>query len=83
MSHDIGLTAGYHDSQGRSEVDGAFAARDFLRACDIPERDVEKVWDAVAYHTTPGIPEHMHPEIYRPGRRRNGHGWSWLRRLRR
>ncbi|WP_426230387.1 HD domain-containing protein [Pararhizobium sp. DWP3-4] len=64
MFHDIGLTAGYHDSQRRFEVDGAFAARDFLRAYDIPERDIEKVWNAIALHTTPGIPEHMHPEIF-------------------
>lgn len=64
MFHDIGLSAGYHESQRRFEVDGAFAARDFLRAYDIPERDIEKVWNAVALHTTPGIPEHMHPEIF-------------------
>src|SRR5438105_10768132 len=30
---------------------------------DSSERDIEKVWTAVALHTTPGIPEHMHPEI--------------------
>jgi hypothetical protein len=64
MFHDIGLTAGYHDSQRRFEVDGAYAARDFLLAYDIPERDIEKVWNAIALHTTPGIPEHMHPEIF-------------------
>jgi len=23
----------------------------------------KKVWTAIALHTTPGIPEHMHPEI--------------------
>lgn len=64
MFHDIGLTAGYHDSQLRFEVDGANAARDFLRARTIPEADVEKVWAAIALHTTPGIPEHMHPEVF-------------------
>jgi hypothetical protein len=64
MFHDIGLTAGYHESQLRFEVDGANAARDFLRAHAIPEADVERVWTAVALHTTPGIPEHMHPEIF-------------------
>jgi len=55
--HDLGLTQNYRDSQLRFEVDGANAARDFLRS------RVEKVWAAVALHTTPGIPEHMHPEI--------------------
>jgi hypothetical protein len=63
MFHDLGLTDGYRDSQLRFEVDGANAARDFLRSHGIPEGDVEKVWLAVALHTTPGIPEHMHPEI--------------------
>lgn len=64
MFHDIGLTVDYHDSQRRFEVDGAYAARDFLRSYNIPEREIEKVWNAVALHTTPGIPEHMHPEIF-------------------
>lgn len=63
MFHDIGITSHYHDSQLRFEVDGANAARDFLRGHGISEGDVEKVWLAVALHTTPGIPEHMHPEI--------------------
>ncbi len=63
MFHDIGLTAHYHDSQRRFEVDGADAARNFLRAYAVPETDIEKVWNAIALHTTPGIPEHMRPEI--------------------
>jgi len=63
MFHDIGLTALYRDSQLRFEVDGANAAREFLRGHGIPEAEVERVWAAVALHTTPGIPEHMHPEI--------------------
>jgi hypothetical protein len=63
MFHDIGITPHDHGSQLRFEVDGANAARDFLRGHGIAEGDVEKVWLAVALHTTPGIPEHMHPEI--------------------
>ncbi|WP_447756700.1 HD domain-containing protein [Sphingopyxis fribergensis] len=63
MFHDIGLTAPYDHSQRRFEVDGANAARDFLRAHGIAERDIETVWNAVALHTTPGIPEFMRPEI--------------------
>ena len=42
----------------RFEVDGANAARDFLRKYGVPESSVEMVWDAIALHTTPGIPEH-------------------------
>lgn len=63
MFHDVGLAARYRDSQLRFEVDGAHAARDFLRSQGIPEADVERVWLAIALHTTPGIPEHLHPEI--------------------
>jgi hypothetical protein len=63
MFHDIGLTSAYRDSKLRFEVDGANAARDFLRGRDIDDADIAKVWTAVALHTTPGIPEHMHGEI--------------------
>jgi hypothetical protein len=63
MFHDIGITPHYHASRLRFEVDGANAARDFLRGHGIAERDIERVWLAIALHTTPGIPEHMHPEI--------------------
>jgi hypothetical protein len=63
MFHDIGLTEAYRDSQLRFEVDGANAARDFLRSYGIPEASVEIVWDAIALHTTPGIPEHKKPEV--------------------
>jgi HD domain-containing protein len=63
MFHDIGLTQNYRGSQLRFEVDGANAAREFLRGHGVSERDIENVWTAIALHTTPGVPEHMHPEI--------------------
>jgi hypothetical protein len=63
MFHDIGLTENYRHSQLRFEVDGANAARDFLRAYNVPEALVEIVWDAIALHTTTGIPEHKKPEV--------------------
>jgi HD superfamily phosphodiesterase len=62
MFHDLGLTEGFHGSSLRFEVDGANAARDFLRSHGIPEADVHKVWTSIALHTTPGIPEFLHPE---------------------
>ena len=43
MFHDIGLTARYEGSQLRFEVDGANAARDFLRSHGISESDIETV----------------------------------------
>jgi hypothetical protein len=63
MFHDIGLTERYRRSQLRFEVDGANAARDFLHNYGIPGASVEIVWDAIALHTTPGIPEHKKPEV--------------------
>ena len=63
MFHDLGLAARYESSQLRFEVDGANAAREFLRGRGISESDIETVWTAVALHTTPGIPEFMRPEI--------------------
>lgn len=63
MFHDIGLTPHYGHSHHRFEVDGANAARDFLRQRGVSERDVATVWNAIALHTTPGIPEFMSPEI--------------------
>jgi hypothetical protein len=63
MFHDIGLSERYRQSQLRFEVDGANAARDFLKSHGIAEQSVEIVWDAIALHTTPGIPEHKKPEV--------------------
>lgn len=63
MFHDMGLTAAYSSPTDRFEVDSANAARDFLRRHGIAENDVELVWDAIALHTTPGIPEHKKPVV--------------------
>jgi hypothetical protein len=57
MFHDLGLTARYECSQLRFGVDGANAAREFLRGRGISESDIETLWTAVALHTTPGIPQ--------------------------
>lgn len=63
MFHDMGLTPSYASSHNRFEVDSANAARDFLRSHGIAESDIATVWTAIALHTTPGIPPHMHPVI--------------------
>jgi hypothetical protein len=63
MFHDMGLTKKYGSTQNRFEVDSANAAREFLREHGIGEGDVELVWDAIALHTTPGIPEHKKPVV--------------------
>lgn len=63
MFHDMGLTEAYSSADLRFEVDGANAARNFLKSYDISERDVDDVWASIALHTTPGVPEHMRPTI--------------------
>jgi hypothetical protein len=63
MFHDMGLTPQYSSPSDRFEVDGANVARDFLRGHGISQRDIDTVWTAIALHTTPGIPQHMHPII--------------------
>jgi hypothetical protein len=63
MFHDMGLTPKHSSKTERFEVDGANAARDFLRARKISQNDIDLVWTAIALHTTPGIPVHMHPII--------------------
>jgi hypothetical protein len=63
MFHDMGLTFQHSSPAERFEVDGANAARDFLRSRGISQQDIDTVWTAIALHTTPGIPQHMHPVI--------------------
>lgn len=61
--HDLGLTKKFSSANERFEVDGANAARQFLSAHDIPEEQIQAVWEAIALHTTPGIPQYMRPEV--------------------
>jgi len=63
MFHDLGLTAQYSSKADRFEVDGANAAREFLRQHRINQQDIDTIWAAIALHTTPGIPQYMHPLI--------------------
>jgi len=63
MFHDMGLTPEYRSNSDRFEVDGANAARAFLHRHNISPRDIDTVWTAIALHTTPGIPQYMHPVV--------------------
>ncbi|MCK1643042.1 HD domain-containing protein [Bradyrhizobium sp. 157] len=63
MFHDIGLMPSHSSKDERFEVDGAHAARNFLRSHGICEKDAYTVWTAIALHTTPGVPQHMHPVV--------------------
>src|SRR6202051_4101771 len=61
MFHDIGLVPAYSSAADRFEVNGASAARDFLRRRNISEQEIDHVWTAIALYTTPGIPQSLHP----------------------
>src|ERR1700736_1538086 len=63
MFHDMGLTPQYSSKLDRFEVDGANAARGFLRQHNISQPEIDTVWTAIALHTTPGIPQYMHPVV--------------------
>ena len=63
MFHDVGLMPSHGSSNLRFEVDGANAARDFLKSYNVDPADIERVWTGIALHTTPGVPEFMHPVI--------------------
>jgi hypothetical protein len=63
MLHDIGLTPQYSSKSDRFEVDGANCARAFLRQHNISQQEIDTVWTAIALHTTPGIPQYMHPVV--------------------
>jgi HD superfamily phosphodiesterase len=63
MFHDIGLVEGHRSEHDRFEVDGANAAREFLAAHGVTGDALRIVWDAIALHTTPGIPQHKEPEV--------------------
>ncbi len=60
--HDIGLT----DSaphRARFEIDGADAAREFLSREGMRDADIDLVWEAIALHSTFGLPQRKRPEI--------------------
>src|ERR1700760_717779 len=61
--HDLGLIKKFSSQNERFEIDGANAARQFLTAHNVPEEQVRLVWAAIALHTTPGVTQHMRPEV--------------------
>jgi hypothetical protein len=63
MFHDLGLMPSHSSVADRFEVDGANAARNFLKEHGISQEDLDTVWTAIALHTTPGIPQYMHPVV--------------------
>jgi hypothetical protein len=60
--HDLGLTERF-TAENRFEVDGANAAREFLKDRAISAQQTQVVWDAIALHTTPTLALHKEPEV--------------------
>ncbi|TDW81369.1 HD domain-containing protein [Kribbella sp. VKM Ac-2566] len=63
MFHDLGLTERYRRTDQRFEIDGADEARRFLQRHGITGDAADRVWTAIALHTTPEIPLHLPAEI--------------------
>jgi hypothetical protein len=63
MFHDLGLTETYRTTDQRFELDSADEARRFLKEHSVPEDSARIAWEAIALHTTPGVPHRMAPEI--------------------
>jgi HD superfamily phosphodiesterase len=63
MFHDLGLTLRYGRTDQRFEIDGADLAREFLVEHGRTPAEARAVWLAIALHTTPGIVEHLEPEV--------------------
>ena len=62
LLHDIGLTASVSGPH-RFEVNGADAARSFIRAEGLPDRRAQLIWDLVALNSTPSLALHKEPEV--------------------
>jgi hypothetical protein len=60
--HDIGLTAGVPGDH-RFEVNGADAARSFIKERGLSDRRAQLIWDLVALNSTPSIALHKEPEV--------------------
>jgi hypothetical protein len=58
--HDIGLRRGAREPV-RFEIDGADRAAEFLTAQRLGVAEVDKVWEAIAMHTSDGIAERRGP----------------------
>ena len=60
--HDLGLTAGV-SGPARFEVNGADAARSFIKERGFSDQRSQLIWDLVALNSTPSIALHKEPEV--------------------
>src|SRR6204780_4729953 len=61
--HDLGLLREYSSESERFEVDGANAAKAFLISHGIRAETAHTAWEAIAFHTSPGVTQYMKPEV--------------------
>ena len=61
--HDLGLVDEYMTDTERFEVDGADAAVAFLRQWNLPQDQLDTIWDAIALHTSIGIVSRKRPDV--------------------
>ena len=62
LLHDIGLTASVSGAN-RFEVNGADAARSFIKGEGLSDRRAQLIWDLVALNSTPSLALHKEPEV--------------------
>ena len=62
LLHDLGLVPA-HAGENRFEVDGAEAAREFCLQHNVAPERADRVWEAIALHTSAGIASRMAAEI--------------------
>src|SRR5215831_14369800 len=62
LLHDLGLVPA-HTGANRFEVDGADAAREFCLKHQVAPERADRVWEAIALHTSAGIASRMAAEI--------------------
>jgi hypothetical protein len=62
LLHDIGLSAAVPGSN-RFEVNGAAAARSFVKERGVSDRRAQLIWDLVALNSTVSIALHKEPEV--------------------
>src|SRR5918996_1546535 len=62
LLHDIGLAASVSGAN-RFEVNGADAARSFIKGEGLSDRRAQLIWDLVALNSTPSLALHKEPEV--------------------
>ncbi len=63
LFHDLGLIESFASAEARFELDGADAARTFLRERGVATDRAERVWLAIALHACGEIPVRLEPDV--------------------